>query len=104
MDSLKLEVHKSAGNTQVMKKSIAELRNFFIRHALQLQHEYQILGASDSHSHPDQSSALKTKLVLPGTKNPLWHQLLTGARLYSAGAAIGIGSPFDLRPKCPRVC
>jgi len=80
LSRLKLEVQKNAGDVQVMQKSIAELRNFFIRHAPQLQEEYHALGASESQSgaNSNQPGAMKNKLILPGTKNPLWHQLLTG--------------------------
>jgi len=80
LSRLKLEVHKNAGDAQVMQRSTAELRNFLIRHAPQLQEEYQSLGAADGQSadNPNQSGASKNKLILPGTKNPLWHQLLTG--------------------------
>ena len=80
LSRLKLEVHKNPNSGQVMQKSVAELRTFFIRHAQQLQQEFKILGASENqpNAHTNPNGGARNRLVLPGTKNPLWHQLLTG--------------------------
>jgi len=77
MSRLKLDVSKSLGNNDVLQKSVSELRNFFIRHAHQLTHEYEQVGARNS-AEPQAPGTTKTKLVLPGTKSILWHQLLIG--------------------------
>ncbi|WP_196158579.1 hypothetical protein [Reinekea sp. G2M2-21] len=77
LSRLKLDVSKNMESPDIMQKSVSELRNFFIRHAHQLTHEYEQIGARESAS-PRNNTSSKTKLVLPGTKNVLWHQLLTG--------------------------
>lgn len=76
LSRLKLDVSKNMDSADVMQKSVSELRNFFIRHAHQLTHEYEQIGARESAAPKAQTQ--KTKLVLPGTKNVIWHQLLTG--------------------------
>ncbi|EAR11391.1 hypothetical protein [Reinekea blandensis] len=77
LSRLKLEVSKNLDNVDVMQKSISELRGFFLRHAHQLTHEYELIGAKDTNEQT-KSRSVKTKLVLPGTKNEIWHQLLAG--------------------------
>jgi hypothetical protein len=81
LSRLKLEVSKNIDSQDVIQKSVSELRNFFLRHAGQLANEYEQIGArEDASPRPTNttSASQKTKLVLPGTKNVLWHQLLTG--------------------------
>lgn len=80
LSRLKLEVNKNPNNTSVMQRSVLELRAFFIRHATQLKSEYEQLGVYESPqpSAPAANQNAKLKLVLPGTRSVLWHQLLTG--------------------------
>lgn len=77
LSRLKLEVSKNDGDGDVLQKSVSELRNFFLRHAGQLTHEYEQIGAKES-PQPRATQSSKTKLVLPGTKNIIWQQLLRG--------------------------
>ena len=77
LSRLKLDVSKSNESQDTLQRSVSELRNFFIRHAHQLTHEYEQIGARDSAMPKASNTGSKTKLVLPGTKNILWHQLLT---------------------------
>jgi hypothetical protein len=79
LSRLKLDVSKNISNPDILQKSVSELRNFFLRHASQLTQEYEQIGARDSATPSANSptASQKTKLVLPGTKNILWKQLLT---------------------------
>lgn len=77
LSRLKLDISKNSGDNAVMQKSVSELRNFFIRHANQLQHEYDQVGARATAAPDKTASTSKNKLVLPGTKNVIWHHLLT---------------------------
>jgi len=77
LSRLKLDVSKNNDSQDVLQRSVSELRNFFIRHASQLTHEHEQIGARDSATQKSNTTGTKTKLVLPGTKNILWHQLLT---------------------------
>lgn len=77
LSRLKLDVAKNPEQADVMQKSVSELRAFFLRHAHQLTHEYEIIGAKDPNAAA-KTRASKTKLVLPGTKNEIWHQMLSG--------------------------
>jgi hypothetical protein len=81
LSRLKLDVSKDIDSQDVLQKSVSELRNFFLRHAGQLSNEYEQIGARESaapQTPTSSNSSQKTKLVLPGTKNILWKQLLTG--------------------------
>lgn len=82
LSRLKLDVSKNMESTDAVQRSVSELRNFFLRHAAQLTSEFEQIGARDRSPEPapastNNTSTSKTKLVLPGTKNIIWHQLLT---------------------------
>lgn len=78
LSRLKLQVSKNMDRPDVMQKSIAELRSFFLRHAHQLTHEYAQIGAHEQSPTQRPMKSGKTKLVLPGTRNIIWQQLLSG--------------------------
>jgi hypothetical protein len=77
LSRLKLDLSRSPNDKELSQRSVADLRNFFIRHALQLKSEYEQVGATSNQSNQGATSN-KTKLVLPGTKNTIWHEILTG--------------------------
>ncbi len=79
LSRLKLNVYNKK-DSNVLQQSIAELRTFFVRHAQQLKSEYAQLGGhvpKAPSSNPSTQS--NSKLILPGTKNRIWHEILSGS-------------------------
>ncbi len=79
LSRLQLNISKAPGNSEVVKKSIAELRQFFYQHANQLKAEYEKIGASPKKPLSQQTNQpQKLKLVLPSTNHPIWTGILKG--------------------------
>lgn len=77
LSRLKLETLKEPDDG-TLHKSVLELRAFFVRHASQLKHEYDQLGAYKADHEKPKAKPNKLKLVLPGAKSILWRQMLAG--------------------------
>lgn len=74
LSRLKLEISRTPDDKTLVQKSIAELRNFFLRHATQLVSEFQQIGATQKKNN---TQSAKTKLVLPSSNNKIWDEILT---------------------------
>lgn len=78
LSNLKLKVSERSDDPVVLQKSVAELRSFFESHASELKNEIAQVSGGFVGTARKAQNANKVKLILPGVKNQIWHEVLTG--------------------------